>query len=82
MPINYLGHLGLYGFFKATLEEYANLPETKLEQIEKLEQLRAIYHNKPIKIAHVESESIGIDTEKIWKVQEISMGFNIYILHL
>ena len=75
MPINYLGHLGLYGFFKATLEEYANLPETQLEQIEKLEQLRAIHYNKPIKIAHVESESIGIDTEEDLENARNKYGF-------
>lgn len=64
LSTSYLGHLGLYGFFKETLEEYAALPETQLEQIEKLEQLRAVYYNKQIKIVCVESESVGIDTKE------------------
>lgn len=73
--LSYLGHLGLYGFFKATLEEYAALPETHLEHIEKLEQLRAIYYNKPIKIACVESESIGIDTQEDLEYARNKYGF-------
>ena len=44
----YLGHLGLYGFFAKTLEEFCSLPKSPLEEIEKLEQLRAIYHKKSI----------------------------------
>lgn len=60
--MRYLGHLGLYGYFKDSLEMLANLPETQLENIEKLEQLRAIYYGKKIKVALVESNSIGIDT--------------------
>ncbi|RDU67520.1 3-deoxy-manno-octulosonate cytidylyltransferase [Helicobacter didelphidarum] len=58
----YLGHLGLYAYSKESLEELADLPETELENIEKLEQLRAIYYNKIIKVVCVESHSIGIDT--------------------
>lgn len=72
---SYLGHLGLYGFFKETLEEYASLPETQLENIEKLEQLRAIYYNKAIRVACVESESIGIDTEDDLKLARKKYGF-------
>lgn len=72
---NYLGHLGLYGFFKETLEEYASLPETQLENIEKLEQLRAIFYNKSIKVACVKSDSIGIDTEEDLKNARKKYGF-------
>ncbi|MWV62232.1 3-deoxy-manno-octulosonate cytidylyltransferase [Helicobacter saguini] len=61
---NFLGHLGLYGYFKESLEEISNLKECELENIEKLEQLRAIYYNKKIKVAIVESQSIGIDTQE------------------
>lgn len=71
----YLGHLGLYGFFKETLEEYSNLPETHLENIEKLEQLRAIFYNKSIQVACVESDSIGIDTQEDLDRAKIKYGF-------
>ncbi len=73
---HYLGHLGLYGFFKATLEEYAMLPETQLENIEKLEQLRAIFYGKTIKVACVESKSIGIDTKEDLEKARKQYGFH------
>lgn len=60
----YLGHLGLYGFFARTLEEFCSLPKSPLEDIEKLEQLRAIYHKKSIAMAVVETQSVGIDTRE------------------
>lgn len=60
--IKYLGHLGLYGFYNWSLQEFCKLEKTKLEEIEKLEQLRAIYHQRSIKIAVVQTHSIGIDT--------------------
>ena len=62
--IKYFGHLGVYGFFNETLQEFCSLKKTSLEEIEKLEQLRAIYHKKQIKIDVVETKSIGIDTKE------------------
>ncbi len=61
--IEYFGHLGIYGFTKRSLNEFCNLKVAPLENIEKLEQLRAIYHNKKIAMIKVESKSFGIDTE-------------------
>ncbi len=60
--LDYFGHLGLYGFTRKTLKEFCALPPSPLEDIEKLEQLRAIYHSKKIKMLEVESQSFGIDT--------------------
>ncbi len=62
--LNYYGHLGIYGFTKKTLKEFCSLPSSYLEDIEKLEQLRAIYHNKKIAMIKVESKSFGIDTKE------------------
>lgn len=73
--MRYLGHLGLYGFYRETLEEYAMLPETQLENIEKLEQLRAIYYGKIIQVACVQSESIGIDTPEDLDTARKKYGF-------
>ena len=61
---NYYGHLGLYGFTVKSLREFCALPLAPLEDIEKLEQLRAIYHGKKIAMVQVESESFGIDTKE------------------
>lgn len=60
--VEYYGHLGLYGFYNWSLQEFCSLEKTLLEDIEKLEQLRAIYYQKCIKMAIVETKSIGIDT--------------------
>jgi 3-deoxy-manno-octulosonate cytidylyltransferase (CMP-KDO synthetase) len=59
----YFGHLGLYAFRKRTLNEFCNLGKSPLEDIEKLEQLRALYYGKNISMVQVESDSFGIDTE-------------------
>jgi 3-deoxy-manno-octulosonate cytidylyltransferase (CMP-KDO synthetase) len=58
----YFGHLGLYGFTKKSLKEFCSLPASPLENIEKLEQLRAIYHGKKVAMIEVNSKSFGIDT--------------------
>ena len=60
--ISYFGHLGIYGFTKYSLNQFCTLEASPLENIEKLEQLRAIYYNLPIKMVEVESKSFGIDT--------------------
>jgi len=60
---SYYGHLGIYGFTKKSLNEFCNLSMSKLERVEKLEQLRAIDNGKKIAMVEVESKSFGIDTE-------------------
>ena len=62
--LGYFGHLGIYGFTKKSLDEFCKLSPAPLENIEKLEQLRAIYHGKKITMLRVESESFGIDTKE------------------
>lgn len=64
VEVEYLGHLGLYGFYGWSLEEFCALEKTQLEEIEKLEQLRAIYHQKSIFMDIVETKSMGIDTQE------------------
>ena len=61
---NYFGHLGIYGFTKKTLSEFCSLENSPLEDIEKLEQLRAIYYGKKIAMIKVKSKSFGIDTKE------------------
>lgn len=61
---SYNGHLGIYGFTVKSLNEFCNLEYAPIEHIEKLEQLRAIYHEKKIAMVEVESKSFGIDTEE------------------
>ena len=61
---SYSGHLGIYGFTKRSLNEFCKLPMSKLERVEKLEQLRAIDNGNKIAMVKVESKSFGIDTEE------------------
>jgi len=55
-------HLGLYAYRADFLERFVTLPPGKLEQIEKLEQLRALGAGQPIAIEVTEDPSIGVDT--------------------
>ncbi|ADN08795.1 3-deoxy-manno-octulosonate cytidylyltransferase [Sulfurimonas autotrophica] len=59
----YFGHIGIYGFSKKSLKDFCSLPDAPIEDIEKLEQLRAIYHGKNIAMVKVASTGFGIDTE-------------------
>ena len=61
---NYFGHIGIYGFSKKSLEEFCNLNDAPIEDIEGLEQLRAIYHQKKITMLKVASTGFGIDTQE------------------
>lgn len=58
----YLRHLGIYAYRKDFLLEFTNLPQGRLEQIEKLEQLRAIENGHTILVAKVKHTCDGIDT--------------------
>ena len=61
---SYKGHLGIYGFTKKSLQEFCSLNPSKLESVEKLEQLRAIDNGHKIAMVEVESKSFGIDTQE------------------
>ncbi len=55
-------HIGLYGYRRTFLPRYAALPPTRLEQLERLEQLRALEHGIKIKVLATAHEAIGVDT--------------------
>jgi 3-deoxy-manno-octulosonate cytidylyltransferase (CMP-KDO synthetase) len=57
-------HLGLYAYRRAFLLRLAELPPSHLEQLEKLEQLRALEAGACIQVATIEHPSVGIDTPK------------------
>ena len=58
----YLRHIGIYAYRKDFLLKVTALPQTPLEKIEKLEQLRAIENGFGILVAKVEHVCSGIDT--------------------
>ncbi|CCB91546.1 3-deoxy-manno-octulosonate cytidylyltransferase [Waddlia chondrophila 2032/99] len=66
----YYKHLGIYGYRKDFLFHYAELETTPLQLAEDLEQLKVLEHGFKIKVAVVDSHSIGVDTpEDLIKVE-------------
>lgn len=57
----FLKHLGLYGYRREILRQLVQLPVSRLEQAEKLEQLRALEHGIAIAVVPVEHDSVGVD---------------------
>lgn len=58
----YLRHIGLYAFRADTLRLLVQLPVTRLEQVESLEQLRWLYHGYKIQIVETTIETPNIDS--------------------
>jgi 3-deoxy-manno-octulosonate cytidylyltransferase (CMP-KDO synthetase) len=59
----YYKHLGFYAYRKPALERFVALPESPLERIEKLEQLRFLENGIPIHVAETAYDTVGVDTE-------------------
>jgi len=55
-------HVGLYGYRRDFLIEFAALPQTPLEISESLEQLRALEHGFRIRTPETVHDSLGVDT--------------------
>ncbi|HSF67202.1 MAG TPA: 3-deoxy-manno-octulosonate cytidylyltransferase [Nitrospiraceae bacterium] len=55
-------HLGLYMYRRDTLLNLASLPTGRLEEAEKLEQLRALEHGIPIRVWETAHASLRVDT--------------------
>ena len=66
-------HLGLYAYQAAFLEKFVAMPPGRLEQIEKLEQLRVMEAGYPIAIDVTEDPTIGVDTPEDAKKFEASL---------
>lgn len=58
----YLGHIGLYAFRMHALVRYVSLPQSRLERLEKLEQLRLLENGIPIRVVRTTRHSPGVDT--------------------
>ena len=55
-------HLGLYAYKASLLRRFSQLPAGRLEQIEKLEQLRILENGFNIAVGFTEDPTIGVDT--------------------
>jgi 3-deoxy-manno-octulosonate cytidylyltransferase (CMP-KDO synthetase) len=68
----YRKHTGLYVYRKDLLLEFTMWPESELERIEALEQLRALEHGVRIKVIQASSNSTGVDTaDDLERVREL-----------
>ena len=55
-------HWGIYAYRREVLEKFVALPAGKLENCEKLEQLRALENDISIQVLITDMESVGVDT--------------------
>lgn len=55
-------HTGLYVYRRDVLLAFAKWPQSELERLESLEQLRALEHGVKIKAIEASTSSIGVDT--------------------
>ncbi len=61
LPV-YYKHIGLYGYTKDFLFTYKNLPLSRLEKTERLEQLRVLEEGFRVKVIETKYDTIGVDT--------------------
>tara|TARA_B100000242_G_C43055460_1_gene493984 strand:- start:20232 stop:21035 length:804 start_codon:yes stop_codon:yes gene_type:complete len=68
----YWGHVGMYGFSAKVLKNWFSFPYSKLENVEKLEQLRLIEQGINIEAFQVKCNSISVDTiDQLNKVRKL-----------
>lgn len=59
---NFKKHTGLYVYSREYLLKFTEMPQTRLEKFESLEQLRALENGAVIKVVEAVGTSIGVDT--------------------
>jgi 3-deoxy-manno-octulosonate cytidylyltransferase (CMP-KDO synthetase) len=70
-------HIGLYAYRKDFLLRYAHLPQTPLEKLESLEQLRALEHGYRIRVVETRQSYVplSVDTpEDLEKARALARG--------
>ena len=74
--ITHFKHIGLYVYRRNFLLRYSDMPQGPLEQIEKLEQLRALENGFQIRVVETEYESFGVDTpEDLARIKKLINSF-------
>ena len=63
-PARFLQHVGIYGYRRSALFQFASLPPSAIEQFEKLEQLRALAAGWRIRVGMIDHPSLGVDTHE------------------
>jgi len=72
-PTDYfLQHIGIYGYQRDFLLKFGQLPESRLEKTEKLEQLRVLDNGYKIKVVETPFKTLSVDSpQDITKVEDI-----------
>jgi len=74
----YLKHIGLYAYRRHILSELTKLPQSSLEKVESLEQLRWLQNGYKICVGITDIETVGIDTpEDLKRAEEFLKSHNI-----
>ena len=72
VPFTWNQHIGIYSYKVEALKKFVGLNESKHENLEKLEQLRALDNGLTIGATKIDIELIGVDTpEDIRKIEEV-----------
>lgn len=68
----FLKHLGIYGYRRETLQRLVGFAPSPLEQVERLEQLRALENDIAIAVCKVDYDAIGVDVpEDVQRVEAL-----------
>lgn len=73
--ITYYKHIGIYGYKKEFLKKFVEMPQTRMEKAEQLEQLRVIENGYKIRVIETKYQSIGVDLpEHVQQVEKRLQG--------
>ncbi len=77
----YYKHVGVYGYKRDFVMNYAKMPQTPMEKSESLEQLRVLENGYKIKVVETNHKILGVDTvEDLKKVNDFvnKNGIKLY----
>lgn len=66
-PFRFFQHIGLYAYRRSFLMQFAALPPSPLEELEKLEQLRVLALGNRIQVGVVRAHAFGVDTPEDYR---------------
>lgn len=64
-------HIGLYAFTHSFLMHYRSLPQTPLEKIECLEQLRVLEHGYKIQVCFTDEKTLEVNTKEEYQQAQL-----------